>query len=134
MKRHWSFVVCDRKYLYPLVVLLLLAGLAAALALRDPVQLNRVGNFIIGTGVWMSMRYTLREGLERYKNVPASSPTMPVSDHPGACQPNPDFFNQVTFALGDAQLQVHGFVLVILGSVVGSYGDIIVRYLLRTHF
>ena len=134
VKRHWSFVVCDKKYLYPLVAVLLAAGLAAAFVSHDPVQLNRVGNFIIGTGVWMSMRYTLREGLERYKNVSDSSPTLPVVDHPGVVQPNAAFFNRATFVIGDAQLQLHGFGLVMLGSVVGSYGDAILRYLLPGRF
>lgn len=134
MKRHWSFVVCDKKYLYPLVAVFLLAGLAVALASRDATQFSRVGNFIIGTGVWMSMRYTLREGLERYKNLSAPSPTLPVTDHSGVSQPNPEFFNSAAFAIGDAELQVRGFVLVILGSAVGSYGDSILRYLLPAHF
>ena len=134
VKRHWSFVVCDKKYLYPLVAILLLAGLTAALALRDPVQFNRVGNFIIGTGVWMSMRYTLREGLERYKNLSDSLPTLPVANHPGVSEVNAAFFNRLAFTIGDAQLQVHGFVLVMLGSAVGSYGDAILRYLLPAHF
>jgi hypothetical protein len=132
--KHWSFVVCDKKYLYPLVAVLLAAGLTAAFLLHDPVQFNRVGNFIIGTGVWMSMRYTLREGLERYKNLSDSLPTLPAAGHPGVSQLNATFFNRGTFAIGDAQLQVHGFVLVILGSVVGSYGDAILRHLLPGRF
>ena len=129
MKRHWSFVVCDPKYLYPLVVVLLMFGVLAALAWRDPVQLNRVGNFIIGTGVWMSMRHTLREGINRYKNITDSLPVLP-----GTNQPNPDFFNRAAFAIGDANLQVHGFVLVITGSIVSSYGDLILRRLLPDFF
>jgi len=122
-------VVCDRKYLYPVVGVLLAAGIVAALVWNDPVHLNRVGNFIIGTGVWMSMRYTLREGLERYKDVSDLSPTAP-----GTNQLNAAFFNRATFALGDARLQIHGFVLVIVGSVVGSYGDVILRHLLPSRF
>ena len=129
MKRHWSFIVCDKKYLYPVVFLLLTAGVVAAIVLKDPVQLNRVGNFIMGIGVWMSMRYTLREGINRHKDLADSSPTVP-----GTKQLNTKFFNQITFSIGDAQLQVHGFALVILGSIVGSYGDIILKYVLRGYF
>ena len=129
MKRHWSFVVCDKKYLYPVVGVLLAAGFVAAFVWKDPVYFNKVGNFIIGTGVWMSMRYTLREGLERYKDASDSSPTVP-----GTNQFNAAFFNRATFALGDAHLQIHGFVLVLVGSVVGSYGDVILRYLLPARF
>ncbi len=134
VKRHWSFVVCDRKYLYPVVALLLATGMTAAFMWHDPMQFNKVGNFIIGTGVWMSMRYTLREGLERYKNLSDSLPTVPIADHPGVSQVNAAFFNRAAFAIGDAQLQVHGFVLVMLGSVVGSYGDALLRYLLPGRF
>lgn len=129
MKRHWSFVVCDKSYLYPLAGLLLAIGVIAALAFDDPVQFNRVGNFIIGTGVWMSMRYTLREGIDRYRDLADESPTVP-----GANQVNAQFFNRIAFAIGDAQLQIHGFVLVITGSLVGSYGDMILRGVLPGRF
>jgi hypothetical protein len=129
MKRHWSFVVCDKRYLYPAVVLLLTSGVVAALVLKDPVHLNRVGNFIIAIGVWMSMRNTLREGINKYKDHADSSPTVP-----GTNQLNDRFFNQIAFSIGDAQLQVHGFVLVIVGSMVGSYGDIIIKHILPGWF
>lgn len=122
MKRHWSFVVCDAKYLYPAALFLLTAGVATALIFKDPVYLNRVGNFIIGIGVWMSMRYTLREGINRHKDLTRSSPTVP-----GTNALNSEFFNQITFSIGDARLQLHGFGLVVLGSVVGSFGDLILK-------
>jgi hypothetical protein len=93
------------------------------------VQFNRVGNLIIGTGVWMSMRYTLREGISRFKDGAADSPTVP-----GTNQVNAAFFNRIVFAIGDAELQVHGFVLVIAGSVVGSYGDVILRHVFAARF
>jgi len=127
--RHWSFVVCDKRYLYPFAGTLLAAGLLAALVWNDPVQFNRVGNLIIGTGVWMSMRYTLREGIKRYKDAAADSPTVP-----GTNQLNAEFFNRIGFAIGDAHLQIHGFVLVIVGSVVGSYGDVILRHVFPARF
>ena len=129
MARHWSFVVCDKKYLYPFAGVLLGAGLLAALVWKDPVQFNRVGNLIIGTGVWMSMRYTLREGINRYKDAADDSPTVPRTN-----QLNAEFFNRIGFAIGDAQLQIHGFVLVIVGSVVGSYGDVILRHVFPVRF
>ncbi|CAE6714040.1 hypothetical protein [Paraburkholderia haematera] len=122
MNRHWSFVVTDRRYLYPIAVLLLIAGLVAAFLSKDANNFTRAGNFIIGTGVWMSMRYTLREGINRRKDLSNSSPTFP-----GTNQVNPQFFNQIAFSIGDAQAQVHGFILVILGSVVGSFGDLILK-------
>lgn len=129
MKRHWSFVVCDKKYLYPVVGVLLVAGVALAFLMKDPVQLNRVGNFIIGIGVWMTMRYTLREGINRHKDFADHSPTMP-----GTNQINAAFFNQITFSIGDAHLQLHGFALVVVGSIVGSYGDVILKALVPGAF
>ncbi len=132
MKRHWSFVVTDKKYLYPFAALLLIAGLVAASLCKDPTQLNRVGNFLIGTGVWVSMRYTLREGINKHKNAADSRPVLPG---PGkAVQLNIDYFNKIAFSIGDAQLQIHGFVLVILGSIVGSYGDLILISFLKGYF
>jgi hypothetical protein len=122
MKRHWSFVVTDKRYLYPLAILLLIAGLVAAFMDKDAAHFTRAGNFIIGTGVWMSMRYTLREGINRHKDFANSSPTFP-----GTNQVNAQFFNQIAFTIGDAQLQIHGFFLVIFGSVVGSFGDLILK-------
>jgi hypothetical protein len=75
------------------------------------------------------MRYTLREGINRYKDEADSSPVLP-----GTNQLNAAFFNKVAFAIGDAQLQVHGFVLVVIGSIVGSYGDVILRHILPHRF
>lgn len=123
MNRHWSFIVTDRRYLYPIAMLFLAAGLVAAFLSKDANHFARSGNFIIGTGVWMSMRYTLREGINRHKDLSNSSPTVP-----GTNQINPQFFNQITFAIGDAQLQLHGFILVMLGSIVGSFGDLILKF------
>ena len=75
------------------------------------------------------MRYTLREGINRHKDLSNCSPTFP-----GTNQVNPQFFNQITFAIGDAQLQIHGFILVILGSVVGSFGDLILKCFFPEYF
>jgi len=129
VKRHWSFVVCDKRYLYPIAALLLTLGLVAAFVWKDPVQLNRTGNLIIGVGVWMSMRYSLREGIARYKKASADAPLLP-----GTNQANIDFFNRIAFTIGDAQLQIHGFALVVIGSFVGSYGDPILRHAFSGRF
>jgi len=129
MSRHWSFIVCDKKYLYPVALLLLTARVAASLYFKDPIHFTRAGNFIIGTGVWMSMRSTLREGINRHKDLADSSPTVL-----GTNQVNSNFFNQIAFSIGDAQLQVHGFILVIIGSIVGSLGDIILKLILPSIF
>lgn len=128
-RRHWSFVVCDRKYLYPLALALVFAGIVAAFHFKDPTQINRVGSFMIGVGVWMSMRYTLREGINRHKNSSKNSPNIP-----GTNQLNIEYLNEIAFAIGDAQLQVHGFILVIFGSLVSSYGDVILTSLFSRSF
>lgn len=122
-KRHWSFIVCDPKYLYSIVVILIVLGFMLTIILDDTTQLNRVGNLIIGTGVWMSMRSTLREGINRHKNALDDSPTLPKQ---GPLQQlNMNYFNKITFSIGDAILQVHGFIIILIGSVIGSYGDLI---------
>jgi len=75
----------------------------------------------------MSMRYTLREGINRHKSG--------LTDHPTINgQLNAAYFNEITFSIGDAQLQVHGFVLVLTGSLVGSYGDIFLTWLFPAVF
>ena len=80
----------------------------------------------------MSMRYTLREGINKHKDAAKSRPTLPG---PGkAVQLNWAYFNEIAFSIGDAQLQVHGFVLVVVGSIVGSYGDLILGYFFSSHF
>jgi hypothetical protein len=122
MKRHWSFVVFQKKYLYSLALLWLTAGVVAAVVFKTPTHVNRAGNFIMGVGVWATMRYTLREGISRYKDLARSSPLVP-----GTNAVNSDFFNDLTFALGDAHLQLHGFALVLAGSVVGSLGDLLLK-------
>jgi hypothetical protein len=121
-KRPLAFVVTDPRYMYPAAVFVLALGIAAAFWWHDATVLPRAGNFIIGIGVWMTMRYTLREGINRHKNMAASSPLFP-----GTNMLNAAYFNEIGFLIGDAKLQIHGFVLVISGSVVGSFGDIILK-------
>lgn len=115
--RHWSFVVTDKKYMVLLAVLVLLAGLFLSYHLRDATQIARAGNFVVCIGVWMSMRYTLRQGTNRTYDVRDEQPV-----HPDG-QLNANWFNARTFAVGDAILQVWGFALVFAGSVVWAYGD-----------
>ena len=129
MTRHWSFVVTDQRYLYPLVVALLLAGVIASFYYGDASLFSRVGNFVIGIGVWMSMRSTLRDGIKRTKSAADSSPVVP-----GTNQLNANYFNNITFALGDAFLQLHGFALVLVGSAIGSYGDLALTWLFPAAF
>ena len=122
-KRHWSFVVTDKKYIYPLILLLSFAGIAAAIILKNPTYFSRTGNFIIAIGVWISMRYTLREGINKYKDLARSTPVF----HGGKL--NSDFFNDIAFSIGDAKLQIHGLCIVIYGSAVGSLGDLLLEAL-----
>ena len=124
MKRHWSFAVTDKRYLYAIAACILVVGLATAFWYRDASLFSRVGNFIIGTGVWMSMRYTLREGINKHKDASDESPVVP-----GTRQLSAAYFNRIAFSIGDAQLQIHGFVLVILGSFVSSFGDLVLKAL-----
>lgn len=132
MTRHWSFVVCDPRYLYPVVAFLLGGGIGLAVWKGDPTHLSRVGNFVIGTGVWMSMRYTLREGIKRTRDANDSSPVLPG---PGpAYAINAAYYNKLISAIGDAHLQIHGFGLVLAGSLVGSYGDWFLSALLPNIF
>lgn len=132
MSRHWSFVVTDRRYLHIGAALILLAGLTLAVTSGDATHFSRVGNFVIGTGVWMSMRYTLREGINRVKDSRAQSPVLPG---PGPARAlNSAHFNNIAFSIGDAILQVHGFALVLVGSAVGSYGDWALQAMLPTIF
>ena len=119
--RHWSFVVTDKRFLYAVVACILGGGFSAALAYNDASLFARSGNFIIGAGVWMGMRYTLREGINKHKDASDPSPTIHGN------QLNPNYFNQIAFSIGDAQLQLHGFAIVILGSVVGSFGDLLLK-------
>lgn len=101
-KRHWSFIVTDKRYLYSFVIKIVLIGCTLSYLLKDPSQFSRVGNLIIGVGVWMSMRYTFREGIKRNKNALDDSPTLPGPGH--MRQVNPNFFNKKYFQIGDAIL------------------------------
>lgn len=123
-KRHWSFVVTDKKYIYPFVILLTLAGFLAAIVYKNPEHFSRVGNLIVAVGVWISMRYTLREGINKYKNHAKSIPVLPDG------QVNSSFFNEIAFSIGDARLQLHGLYITIYGSIVGSFGDLLIEKLI----
>src|SRR5438045_223430 len=102
LMRHWSYIVCDKKYSYPFVLFVLALGLILSIIFKDYSQLNRVGTIVVAIGVWMSMRSTLREGINKNKDY---SDTQPIIDG----KMNITHFNKI----GDAQLQVHGFILVI---------------------
>ncbi len=129
MRKHWSFVVTDKRVIYPLALALLAGGLLASFVKADPTYFPRVGNFIIGSGVWMSMRYTFREGIKKQRDLADHSPTTP-----GTRALNSNFFNNITLSIGDAQLQLHGFALVLLGSTVGSFGDLLLKWLFPSAF
>ena len=132
MKRPFAFIVTDPRYLYPVAVLIVCFGVAMALWTRDSTHVSRAGNFIIGTGVWMGLSYTFREGLNRKRDALDASPTLPGTG--SAVSLNPAYFTNIAYRLRDAQLQVHGFALVITGSLVGSYGDLAIKCLLPGRF
>lgn len=129
MERHWSFVVCDPKYLFPLSLFVLAVGIYLAIVKRDPIYFQRFGNFIIAIGVWMSMRYVFREGINTYKNALDASPILPGNPGDKAFLLNPDYFNKIAFSIGDARLSIYGFVLVVIGSIIGSFGDLILKHI-----
>jgi hypothetical protein len=129
MKRHWSFVVCDPRYAYSATTILLVLSLLCAAHFHRADYFSRAGNFIIGVGVWISMRYTLREGINKHKDAAMASPT-----YPGTNQLNPGYFNNIAFSIGDAQLQLHGFALVVIGSIVASVGDLALMAICPGHF
>lgn len=118
--KSWAFVLTDPKCVYPAVLLVLGIGLLLALHLRDASQFNRVGSFIIIAGVWMSMRYTLRVGLHRSL---LSEPRLAVQ-----------IFNEIRNSRTDAWLGVHGLILMVIGSMVGSYGDFVLKSLFPCTF
>jgi hypothetical protein len=125
MRRHWSFIVTDTKYLYPLAGIVLALGLFLSFRWHDALQFARAGNFIVSIGVWMTMRSTLRDGINKTKDLlPTYGPTVP-----GTNQLNVAFFNSITFSIGDAWLQVYGFALVVIGSAVWAYGDAILKWI-----
>jgi hypothetical protein len=125
MKRHWSFIVCNTRILFPIALLFTLVGLLLAFYFKDPTIFSRSGNFIIAIGVWMSMRYVFREGLNRNKNALDSKPTLPNR------QLNPTYFNNITFSIGDAKLSIKGFILVVIGSTISSFGDLLIKFFFR---
>lgn len=126
MQRHWSFVVTAPKYLYPIIFFILLLGFVVAILSKDYGQFNRVGNLIIGVGIWMSLRFTLREGINRTKNCLDSQPVIKVPNSRMSTL-NAEYFNKIAYSIGDAKLQIHGFIIVIVGSIIGSYGDLILK-------
>ena len=128
MERHWSFVACDPKYLFPLSLLILAVALYFAISRRDATLLPRFGNFVVAIGVWMSMRYVFREGIGRSRNALAGSPVLPDG------QLNVDFLNNITLSIGDAKLSIYGLLLVVIGSIIGSFGDLILKHLLPRVF
>lgn len=115
----------DPKYLYPFVGLISLSGIISAITFNDPLLFQRMGNLIIGVGVWMSMRFTLREGINKHKDISNQSPTL--SGNGPLRQLNATFLNNISYSIGDAKLQLHGFYIVLYGSIIGSWGDVLFK-------
>jgi hypothetical protein len=128
MQRHWSFIVTDKKYLVPVAVVVLLAGLVLSYVRHDAMHFARAGNFVVCIGAWMSMRGTLREGLKRVHDARDSSPVYPDG------RLNANWFNARIFAQGDAVLSLWGFAIVFVGSVVWAYGDLLLKWLSPASF
>ena len=76
----------------------------------------------------MSMRSALREGKNKHKDLSKSYPTLPESGR--LSELNPSYFNKIAFSIGDAKLQLCGFIIVIYGSAVGSFGDLILKWVI----
>jgi hypothetical protein len=127
MRRPWAFVVTDWRYLYLLAALVLAGGLYAAYHTRDAMHFARAGNFVVCIGVWMTMRYTLREGINKHKDASLSQPTIQGYF-------NWRYFNEVTLSIGEAWLQIYGFALVVVGSAAWAYGDWILKHLTPAAF
>ena len=134
MERHWSFVVTDPFYLFPLALIFLIVGLWIAISKRDAAYIQRFGNFIVAIGVWMSMRYVFREGINKVTDALDASPTLPGNPGDKAFRLNPTYFNNIGFGIGDAWLSIYGFALVVFGSIIGSFGDLILKHYFPSRF
>lgn len=124
MKRHWSFIFCGKKFGGFLIAFLLIVGIFLSFYFKEATILNRFGNFIMAIGVWISMRDTFREGLNKYKDLNDEKPVFPNGLVNGI------YFNNLTFRLGDARLRVWGLIFVFTGSIIGSFGDLIIKPLI----
>ena len=134
MERHWSFAVTDRFRMYLAVWVLLATGVLLSIGLNDPGQFQRIGNFILVLAVWMSMRSTLREGIQRHSSALGDSPTLPRRPGEKGFRVNATYFNRLAFRIGDATLQAHGLIVALIGSIVASYGDLILLGLMPGAF
>ena len=121
MKRHWSFIFCGKNFGIFLITAIITIGIFLSLYFKEAFILNRFGNFIMAIGVWLSMRDTFREGLNKHKDLNDEKPVFPNGFVNGT------FFNNLNFRLGDARLRVWGLVIVFIGSIVGSLGDLIIK-------
>lgn len=130
--RHWSFFVTEKKIIYPLVLFISVAGTGLAVIYSDPTFFSRMGNLIIVIGLWISMRFTLREGINKYKNCLDDSPTLPGNGP--LRQINAEYFNKIGFLIGDANLQLHGLYITIYGAMVGSWGDLLLKTIFSSCF
>ena len=74
----------------------------------------------------MSMRFVFREGLNKNKNAFDSNPTLPRQEGNKLVQLNPIYFNNIVYSIADANLSIKGFILVVIGSTISSFGDLIV--------
>lgn len=124
-RRHWSFVVCDIKYIYPICGILFVIGLWLSVQLQDSTQLNRIGSFIVALGVWLSLRNSFREGINKNKNLQDEKPVLDGG------MLNSTYFNKIAWAIGDAKLQIHGFFIVFFGGILTSYGDKILDFIIK---
>jgi hypothetical protein len=127
--RHWSFIVTD-----PIVALTFLSvvfslALYGSFNRQDWQLIGRGGNLMILAGVLMSLRRVLR--LRDEANNEKMQPwTLPVESNTRARQLNFGRINQEVFAIGDTRIQLTGFIVIVVGTLVASYGDLLLDWLL----
>jgi hypothetical protein len=134
MARHWSFEVTDTFRLYLVCGVLIASSVLLSVARADPSHVQRIGNFILLLAVWATMRSTLREGLAKHRSLSDDQPTLPREPGARGVELNVNFLNKLAFRRGDAVLQVHGLVFALIGSVLASYGDLMLRVCLPELF
>jgi hypothetical protein len=127
--RHWSFLATDTRLLLPALVTVVTASLYGSLCRGDWQLIARAGNLVIFVGVVLTLRRLFRLG---DKSITEKVEPWTLPREPGAkgVQFNFARVNQEVFAIGDARAQKAGFYLILIGTFMASYADLLLDWLI----
>jgi hypothetical protein len=127
LKRHWSFILTDKRLYIPALLLVFIGSFLWSLQISSWVPISRFGSIIVIFGAVLGLRRHFRLGATNVENE-APPTSIPVGSK-GVHKLSVAGINEGTFRGGDLKLQLTGLKLAVFGTFLWGYGDAIFQFI-----